>query len=929
VKKIYLSVLVVLAIGASYVIYAGHNPAKPLPYFGDVDALGSEDDANARYTYELMQLRDPATGKIPAHIRERELAFAASLPNDGAASPTSRSTALSWQSRGPWNVGGRTRAFAIDVSSENNLVAGSTSGGMWRSRDRGASWHSTTPSNTYKSVSCLAQDTRPGHTNVWYYGTGEAYGTSASATGAFYLGNGIYKSTDSGETWTLLPATTSAHLTTLDVWGDLIWNIVVDPTNGSVYAAAYGAVYKSTDGGTTWASVLGSFSSSYFTDIAISRTGVLYATLSSDGGSRGLYRSPDGTTFTKITPDSFALNYNRLKIGISPDNENQVYFLGNTPGYGFPDTSYVGAIEWNSLWRYTYIAGNGSGDTGGFWQNRSANLPSAGGVFDKFTCQGSYDLVVKVKPGDTNVVFIGGTNLYRSNSAFADKSHTTYIGGYQHGASLPVVNLYLNHHPDQHELAFFPSDPNHMISTNDGGIFYCNDNTVNSVLWTSLNNGYISTMFYSCAIDHAGTGDIVIGGAQDNGSWFTNSSDVHIPWVTPRGGDGSYCAIADAGKSYYFSIQNGRIMRAKVDGSGVVDSFARIDPIGGFGYQFINPFILDPNDNNIMYMAAGRSLWRNNNLSGIPYAGNWDSISTNWFRLSDSASTLGAGITCVTACKAPANRVYFGTSSRLVFRIDSANTGNHVFKSITSTTKGSFFPSNGNVSCIAVDPANGDHAIVVFSNYAVNSLFYTSDGGATWSKIGGNLEANNVTGAGDAPSCRWASIVPVSNGYVYLVGTSVGLFATTQLRDTSTVWVQQGTNTIGASVTTMMDARSTDGLVVVATHSGGIYSSHIVQVADINGVKEVPAGNAGFSFLNYPNPFTNQTTIQFSLDYSTNVSIRVFDQSGRLVSIVANEQMNAGTQKYVFSANNLAPGIYYCNIKTGLFSETNKLVLVK
>ncbi len=325
----------------------------------------------------------------------------------------------------------------------------------------------------------------------------------------------------------------ATHLTTLDSWGDLVWNIAVnaaDSVNDAVYAAVYGAVYKSLDGGTTWTSVLGTFGSSYFTDVAVSRTGIIYASLSSDGGSAGLYRSADGITFTNITPSNFPAKYNRVKIGISPSNPEQVYFLGNTPGYGMPDTNYLGSVEWNSLWRYTYLSGDGSG-TGSSWQDRSANLPSTGGLFDKFSCQGSYDLVVKVKPNDTNVVFIGGTNLYRSNSAFADNAHTAYIGGYQQGATLPVVNDYTDHHPDQHELAFFPSDPNNMISTNDGGIFYTNDNTVPSCLWTPLNNGYITTMFYTCAIDHATNDNIVIGGAQDNGSWFTNSTNLYSPWV--------------------------------------------------------------------------------------------------------------------------------------------------------------------------------------------------------------------------------------------------------------------------------------------------------------------------------------------------------------------------------------------------------------
>lgn len=896
---------------------------EPGEYLGEVEGLESDEDADARHEYELSMLQDPAIGRIPAHMRERELAFAAGIPGD-ASLPAARISSADWTARGPWNVGGRTRALAIDVTNSNIIIAGSCSGGMWRSVDGGASWKPTTPPNLYKSVSCVVQDTRPGHTNVWYFGTGEAYGTSASGAGAFYNGNGIYKSTDSGKSWALLPAT-GGNLTTLDTWGDIIWNMVIDPSdmsNDVVYAASYGAIYRSTNGGNTWSPVLGSFGSSYFTDIAITSTGVLYASISSESTSGGVYRSSNGTVFTRLNPPGFPTIYNRLKIGICPDDENQVYFLGNTPNSGLKYTNYVGQVEWNSFWKYRYVSGDGSG-AGGIFKDLSQNLPNSGGIFDKFTCQGSYDLVVKVKPGDTNAVFIGGTNLYRSTSAFADSTHTTFIGGYEHGASLPVVGLFLNHHPDQHDIVFYPGNPDKMLSANDGGIFYTNDNTVPDVLWASLNNGYLTSMFYTCAIDHATGSDIIIGGAQDNGSWYTNSADVKHPWVSPRGGDGSYCAIADYGKAYYFSIQNGKMMKAIVGHSGRVDSFARIDPRLGKGYLFINPFILDPNNNNIMYLAGGKFLWRNNDLSGIPYKNNWDSISTNWTRFPDSV-TSGGTITAVAVSKKPANRVYYGTSSRRVIRIDSANVGTPLMKNIS----GSSFPSGSTVSCIAVDPENANHIMVTFSNYGVYSIFYTFDGGTTWKKGGGNLEQNNANGSGNGPSVRWASILPVPDGRIYLVGTSVGLFATTTLSDTNTVWVQQGVNTIGAAVVDMIDYRGTDGLVTVATHSNGIFSTHIPSVANLTQISKIEAGRS-LGLFNYPNPFTGETTIQFELAQPDKISLNIYDNSGRLVRAVANGPMGSGTHTYLFATNDLPAGVYYCRLFTSSGSETRKLEIFR
>ena len=650
--------------------------------------------------------------------------------------------------------------------------------------------------------------------------------------------------------------------------------------------------------------------------------------MSDDGGTKkGIWRSPDGITFTNITPVGFPTVYNRIVIGISPSDESQVWFLGNTPGFGQPDTNFLGTVEWNSMWKYKYISGNGSG-VGGLWLDKSSALPTTGGMFDKFQCQGSYDLAVAVLPSDTNTVFIGGTNLYRSTNGFADDTQTQYIGGYEQGATLPVVNMYANHHPDQHGIAFLPSNENVMFSYNDGGIFRTN-NCLNTspVIWTSLANGYLTSMFYTVAIDHAVSGNnIVVAGAQDNGSWFTNNTNLTSPWAFPRGGDGSYCAIADNQSMYYLSIQNGKMMKANLDGSGNVLSFARIDPIGAQGYQFINPYVLDPNNNDLMYLAAGTHIWRNNNLAGIPLINNWDSISTNWTMFSDSVNYGSAEISAVSVSKSPANRLYFGATSKKLYRIDNANTGNPTKTDITSTlTPTVVFPA-ANVSCIGVNPNNADEILVTFSNYSTLSVFYSNSGGVpttNWSKVGGNIEGSY------GPSVRWAAIIPVSDGKIYMLATSTGIYATDTLMGTSTVWVQQGTNTIGNAVCDMIDYRVSDGLVVVATHSHGMYSTNITSVNDIATVHNLQNLSFDFQLTNYPNPFNQNTTIEFNVPEKANVKLTVLDELGQLVKVLADETMQQGNQSFIFNREALAPGIYYLNLQVGEMAQTRKMLLIK
>ncbi|MGP8214143.1 MAG: WD40/YVTN/BNR-like repeat-containing protein, partial [Bacteroidia bacterium] len=676
-KKIALSIaLPMLAVALISSVY---HFTKKKTIAGTVKIKEGQ-DAEDFIKWDQKRLADPATGRIPDNIRAKELAFAATLPNDAQFAHRMAGT-NTWNMRGPWNVGGRTRSFAADVNSEAILLAGTCAGGMWRSADSGKTWTLTTPLATEQSVSCLAQDTRANHSNVWYYGSGECYGTSASAAGAFYLGNGLYRSLDDGQTWKVLPATNVNSNSFKSFW-QALWNVATDPSAPDslsvVYACSIGAVYRSSDTGNTWKTVLGGSTSSYsyYTDVQVSATGVVYATLSSDGPQKGIWRSTDGIHYTNITPPGFPASYNRIVIGISPTDPNQVYFLANTNGAGMPDTNFLGEVEWDGLWKYKYLSGDGD-SAGGVWWNLTANLPHTGGLFDKYNSQTSYDMIVRFFPTDTSTIYIGGTDLFRSTTGFFDADHTAHIGGYGVGTSIPAIQVYPGHHPDQHMVFFSNSNPYIMYSSCDGGLFKTLNDTASNVSWITFDYGYVTTMFYTVASAHDIPGSsVLIGGAQDNDCLFDNSTSLTAPWTKPIFGDGSFVAIEDSAKTFYYSSEDGKMYKAQMDTiAGTVTAFNRIDPIGGKDYQFVNPYAIDPNNSNIMYLAGGKYLWRNNNLSGIPYANQYDSISTNWIQFPDSVPVAGVTISAVAVSTVPANRVYFGTSDQRLYRIDSANTG--------------------------------------------------------------------------------------------------------------------------------------------------------------------------------------------------------------------------------------------------------------
>lgn len=868
---------------------------------------GSEENLSMRKLWEKERLGDPRTGKLPFMIHQKEQAFAATLPGNAVSRVSSQ---VNWDFRGPVNVGGRTRAFAIDVTNENILLAGAVSGGMWRSTDAGATWTRVTSVNTYQGINALAQDKRPGHTNNWYYLSGEAYGTSASGGSAFYLGNGMYKSTDGGLTWNSLPSTVSNTPQTFDNVWDVTWNVVTDPGNAFqevVYAALYDAIYRSANGGTSWTLVKGNAGTqslqAYFTDVAVSSSSVVYASLSSDGAAnaKGIWRSPDGLTWTNILPPNFPAVYDRQVIEIDPNNENIVYFFGPTPGSGKLTTDWRGDTLYNSLWRYEYLSGNGSG-VGGIWTDLSQNLPGNINAFNGLNTQGGYDVVIKVKPGNSNVVFIGGTNIYRSNSAFTDSLSTTVIGGYAIGAALPFVDEYPGHHPDQHVLTFVPSNPDIMYSASDGGVSRTMNNMDSVVVWDDISSGYISSQFYTVSVDPNSSSDIILGGMQDNGTYFTNNTNAMNPWFHSFDGDGSYSAIGN-GTDYYFSKQQGKIYKTTVDAGGLVTAYRRIDPIGADNYRFIAPFVLDPSNQNIMYLCAGEKIWRNDDLSAIPLTNEWDSIATNWVEFPDTLALTDEVITALAISTTPANRLYYGTNKKNIFRIDNAHTGIPTRTQITWT----LFPANAYVSCIAVNPQNADEILVVFSNYNVYSLYHSLDGGATWAKAAGNLEATS-TGSGNGPSLRWAAIHPVSGGTVYLVGGSTGLYATDVINNISTVWIQQGVNTIGRSVVDMIATRpAIDGLVAVGTHGNGMYSAHITSTNDITAVDELTVQNYVDVF---PNPASRIINITFDEKLNgMNWNTQIMDETGRLVS--SQGSIVSGNEPSLIRVDQLKDGVYY------------------
>jgi len=897
-------------------------------------AITSKEDPQARLQYEINRLLDPATGRIPINIRQKEIKFSAKLPSrrtinqSNKARSTARYEETNWQKRGPYNLGGRTRALAIDINDESIILAGGVSGGMWRSTDNGLNWQKTTSPESIQSSTCIAQDVRPGKTATWYYGTGELQGNSARGGEAPFRGDGIFKSTDGGLSWSKLNSTALAEKNEFTSPFQYIWNIVVNPFNNEqdeVLAAAFGGILRSVDGGQSWSTTLGAdlinetinlnaLEVSFYTDIAITNSGHYYATLSEEGPLniesmiKGIFFSEDGKNWIDITPSIWPRFYARTVIGVSPSQPATVYFLCEA--------------DPARLMRFTY-QGQVAGGIQGIWTDLSEDIKDFGGNVGDFNTQTSYNMVLGVHPANPDIVFIGATNLYR----YQVNDKFEWVGGYDMEND---GSIYPNHYVDQHAIVFYPSNPDKMLTGNDGGVQVTNNNLRETLSFSSLNNGYLTSQFYTIALDRSRINNLIMGGMQDNGSHIVTSAGLKDNWDKVIGGDGGYCAVSRDGLFYYMAFQNGQIYRLTFNQQSQITSFARVDPIregpdAAIEFIFVTPYVLDPANGNVMYLAGSDMIWRNKNLAQIP-SGSQEPTMVNWNKLQNTRVRTGI-ISAINISSQPANILYYGTSNGRVFKLEDATEDNPQPLEITSSA----FAVNAYVSCIAIDPANADNLMVVFSNYNVNSIFYSQDGGMSFTNISGNLE-ENADGSGNGPSIRWGQIIPLQSGEkIFVVATSTGVYTANKAEGINTIWARESQELMGNVVVSMLDYRSLDGQIIAATHGNGVFSKKFKNVQ----IVEPDITEDDFEVANaYPNPFANEITIPFSLPRTGIVKANIYNTQGQLVKNLFYQYLYAGENQISWdgtdeSGTTMTSGTYIVSLEFNGARVSRYLVLNK
>ena len=731
------------------------------------------EDVEGREDWFLFQRRYPFDS-IPADARREAWASRPAESKILTITPT-------WQSIGPrptmsrfpnnWGLtSGRINSIAISpTNSQIILIAGAT-GGIWRSTDGGVSFSPTSDAQADLAVQSIVFS--QSNSAIVYAGMGDRAGG--------YIGTGVLKSTDSGQTWVRINDSSlpSPGITS---------KIDVDPTNPNrVYLAQYAhkdlsggffssGFYLSSDGGVTWTVTLPGLARDVAINSASSQTLYLAMTRVDDGVSLpGLYRSTNGgVNWNRIYTPPYS-STSDLRVAVSSANPQVLYvYTGGQLGSSFDTrvvTSTDGGANWTNL-------GSGTLNRGAF----------------------SYNTYIYVDPSNSNILYVGTPDLFKSVNGGVSWTNLTNdfdsTGAYHPGVSTS--------HPDQHSLAFMPGSSNTIFIGNDGGIW---KSTNGGTTFSSLNASLGLTMFVGYTM-HPTNGAISYGGTQDNGTQKRPATGGE--WQEIISGDGGDCVVNPVSPSTVFTTYiYGTIFRFINDGAGFE---AQVGTNSTFGEPDSSPRI------------AFYPPFTGNGVNGTLYFGTWrlftsTNLGNNW---TAPAGTLDLTkgffdvLTAIGVSQSNTNIIYTGSGQG---RAMVSTNGGATWADMTGALPNRFIKS------ITVDRTNSAIAYLTVSGFGSGHVFRTINTGATWTDVSGNLPNIPVNAL---------LIDPISVTTIY-AGTDIGVF-----RSTSSGNVWQGFNNgLPPAIVNAFGSQS-NGTIQAATYGRGAYqlmsvATRTLTVASLN-----------------------------------------------------------------------------------------------
>jgi hypothetical protein len=627
-----------------------------------------------------------------------------------------------WHLVGPSNVGGRVTDIAPDPTSAGTVYVGVSTAGVWKSTDAGQHMTNTWPNDFVQSIGAV---TVAPNGDVWV-GTGEVNPGGGSLS---YTGNGLYRSTNGGATWSRVPGWPEGATTIGAVrFNPLNPNIVYVAAAGSLFApGGVRGLYKSVDYGTSFSRVLAGVNDfSGATDIAMDPvnpdklfvpfwdhhrealcrcytgpgTGIY---LTTNGGAA--WTRLDNDRITSFTPgDTIGLASStsttttaqaRMGVAIAPNDPNRVYI---TTGNWNQEDNGGGQTERGFRGFYR------SDDGGATFQTMANANPGGDTVWTS---------KIWIDPTSADRLFIAGVQLRVSTNGGATWANSTSL------------------HVDHHAMAWDPTTAGRVYEGNDGGFYWSTANGTSGTWTEALNEPW--TQFYTTDVSEQ-TADRVVGGSQDNGclrSW--NSAGVVTgDWGSYGGcGDGEYTLIDPSDQTFVYACSQFGSCTRSVNAGNNSTSYTSLTVSDRRNWE--TPVVLDPSTPQVLYYG-GNILNRSSNRA---QPGTWSVISPS---LSNPASGTDPSypfgtLTTIAVAKTNPNVIYAGTDDGWLW--GTTDLGTH-WTRFTDPA----LPIRW-VTHIAVDPTNANVAYVTYSGLrnADNNahVLRTIDGGTHWTDISSNL----------------------------------------------------------------------------------------------------------------------------------------------------------------------------------------------
>ena len=688
---------------------------------------------------------------------------------------------MSWRGIGPAVMGGRTVDIEAVEKSPWIIYAAIGPSGVWKSENNGVSWTPVFHKEATVSVGDIA--VAQSHPNIIWAGTGEATNRNSVT-----IGDGVYKSSDGGKTWSNMGLQETRHIARILInRGDP--NIVYVAAMGHLWGPNMErGVYKTTDGGRSWKKILYVDENTGMADLAMdpSDSLILYAAAydhrrlpyhyTSGGPGSGIFKTTDGgETWVRLTKDLPDGVLGRIGLDVSRSAPGVVYALIEHKDGG--------------IWR--------SEDRGESWQ-RTCDYTT----FKRINTRPFYYSQIRVDPTDDKVVFVLSTGLFVSTDG---------------GQKFRAIGAGI--HPDHHALWIDPANPLHLVEGNDGGIDISYDMGKTWLPVQNIDAAEVYQVGYDMRRPY-----FVYCGLQDNGSWGGPSATtdpvgiVNDDWVPIGGGDGFFAQPDPTDvNTVYSNWQMNNLYRYdwRINRSKMIRPAGRLDE-PPYRFNWNSPIQISPHDSNTVY-AGGNFLFKT-----LDRGTTWEIISPDLTandpqKQKDSGGPItpdnsGAEIHCTitTIAESPVEKgmIWCGTDDG---NLQLTRDGGKTWANVVTNIKG--LPRSTWCSRVEASRFQAGTAYAAFDGHRADDyatyVYKTIDFGKTWTSIKDNLPFG------------WVHVVreDVKNKNLLYVGTEFGIFASL---DGGTTWFSLK-NDLPTVAVHDIAVHPRDDDLIIGTHGRGVW----------------------------------------------------------------------------------------------------------